>query len=306
MGIDVSGLCALHVAARLYKVDFSKTVMLGRQVNYFTPRELAAILLQPLALAAHGDLGFYAEGLFKMLGAADVQSIDASNYEHASIVADFNQPLPMAEHGKYTFYCDFGSMEHIFNVPQVLRNAGDLVADGGHLLIVAPCRGFETHGFYQFSPEFFYSAFSKRNGFSRTSVFLVDTDRGGKWMHVRHPAITGKRTDCHGLGTAYVVCVTQKKFRAEDLRVQQSDYEGVTWQTQRAAERPYARRNKPPFDTYVRPIREGMRRLRRALRGETGDLRTVKVLDIPPETFWALVSGRMPAAEEAVAATRPA
>jgi hypothetical protein len=45
MGIDVTALRALHVAARLYQVDFSKTVMLGRQVNYFTPRELASVSL---------------------------------------------------------------------------------------------------------------------------------------------------------------------------------------------------------------------------------------------------------------------
>ena len=39
MGTNVTCLRALNMAARLYGVDFSKTVMLGRSVNRFTDSE---------------------------------------------------------------------------------------------------------------------------------------------------------------------------------------------------------------------------------------------------------------------------
>jgi hypothetical protein len=57
----------------------------------------------------------FAEPLLKSLDANVVASIDASDYEGASIIADFNKPLGDQYHGKFTCFIDFGAMEHIFN-----------------------------------------------------------------------------------------------------------------------------------------------------------------------------------------------
>jgi hypothetical protein len=297
MAINVSCLRALNMAARLYGVDFSRTVMLGRQANRFTDQELSDIICHPLSLSDGADLGRYSEGLFRLLGASDVQSIDASAYEGASIVADFNQPLPLSQHGLYTLYCDFGSMEHIFNVPQVLRNATDLVADNGHLLIVTTCRGFETHGLYQFSPEFFYSALSRRNGFERTTVFLVDLEADGQWLYVRNPAVTGRRTDCSGIGKSLVVAITQKTGNVPVLHVQQSFYEQGSWEKP-----PPIKLKRKKRRPYSRVVRQVFRNLRRTLHGERSDLIPVEVDKISHGDFRTLVSK----AERAVASRTPA
>jgi hypothetical protein len=39
------------------------------------------------------------------------------------------------------------------------------------------------HGFYQFSPEIFYSTLIPTNGFSQTIVILIDWDRPENWYY---------------------------------------------------------------------------------------------------------------------------
>ena len=57
----------------------------------------------------------FAEPLLKSLHASVVESIDASDYEGASIITDFNKPLEYEHHAKFTSFVDFGAMEHIFD-----------------------------------------------------------------------------------------------------------------------------------------------------------------------------------------------
>jgi len=59
----------------------------------------------------------YAEPFLKSLGAREVDSIDASDYESATIIHDMN--LPVADQHKTAFdvVLDGGSLEHIFNFP---------------------------------------------------------------------------------------------------------------------------------------------------------------------------------------------
>src|SRR5262249_35713698 len=147
-----------------------------------------------------------------------------------------------------------------FNVPQVIQNAANLLVDNGHLLIVANSNGFLKHGFYQFSPEFFYRAFSKQNGFKRTAVFIVDLDNQQRWYHVRNPAVTGVRSRCGsvGLGRTYVVCAAQKLSSAGRLNVQQADYEQSVWRApEPAAHRPRA----PQRSTLARRARNAVVRV---------------------------------------------
>lgn len=291
MAIPVSALRALHLAARLYRVDFRKTAMLGRQEIKFTDGDLAAIIRKPLAL--DGDIATerYGEGLFKLLGAEVVDSIDASDYEGASIVMDFNTPLRREHHDAYSFYCDFGSMEHIFNVAQVVSNAADLLADDGHLLIFTNCNGFPTHGLYQFTPEFFYSTFSPRNGFQRTAVFLVELDSGyggdDRWFYVRNPAVTGARNKMSGIGTCAIVCVSQKGGRPSSFQVQQSDYEHGAWQARR-------HRRQYPLQPLIRRIRQVARRTRDILGPNGRDLIKMDIETVSHDDFWRLVGGHPP------------
>ena len=51
----------------------------------------------------------FAEPLLKTLDASVVESIDASDYEGASIIADFNKPLGDRHHGTFASFIDFGA-----------------------------------------------------------------------------------------------------------------------------------------------------------------------------------------------------
>ena len=70
-----------------------------------------------------------------MMGAASIASIDASDYENASFIHDLNLPLPEQMKNKYSAAIDFGTLEHVFNYPQALKNAMESVATGGHFLV---------------------------------------------------------------------------------------------------------------------------------------------------------------------------
>jgi len=65
-------------------------------------------------------------------------------------------------------------MEHVFNASQGLKNVTRLCAPGGQIIHSLPANNFCNHGFWQFSPELFFSLYSDKNGYSETEIFLAD------------------------------------------------------------------------------------------------------------------------------------
>ena len=138
MGVGYQGL-QFALLAKRRRVNFSRTITLGRQNHYLdaaTLRSLFERFGMPLSAAEEADIlqTPYSEGLFKKLGAAAVDSVDASNYEGASLIHDFNHPIDPALSQRYTCVVDFGSLEHIFNFPVAMKNVTDLMEVGGHFL----------------------------------------------------------------------------------------------------------------------------------------------------------------------------
>ncbi len=135
----------------------------------------------------------YIEPLLEMMGAKDVASIDASAFEGATIVHDMNQPLPSEMKNRFSVGIDFGTLEHVFNYPQALKNAMESVALGGHLLAVTPCNGWMGHGFYPFSPELFFRALSPENGFLLEHQFIWQRANRDKWYSCIDPKLLNRR-----------------------------------------------------------------------------------------------------------------
>jgi hypothetical protein len=215
-------------------MDFSKTVMLGRQEIFFTKEDFEFCCKRGGLAIEYGQdisLGSFSEGLFRRLGGQEVDSIDASNYEGASIVADFNQPIPAELHRKYSTFIDFGSIEHIYNIPQVIDNVAKLLRLEGAALIMTQANGYAGHGFYQFSPEFFYSVFSEQNGFRDTIVFLVDLQDIKTWHLIPEPKRIGRRNDIPQSRSYFIFCLSTKNNDAGEIRAQQSDYQDDAWNT---------------------------------------------------------------------------
>src|SRR4029077_20777431 len=97
MGLNHTGT-RLLMYARSCGVDFDRTIMIGRQGLHVDKSTLAANFA---AFGMHGvdssellkEADGYAEPFLKSLGARAVDSIDASDYEAATIIHDMNLPV---------------------------------------------------------------------------------------------------------------------------------------------------------------------------------------------------------------------
>lgn len=94
-------------------------------------------------------------------------SLDVSGRDGATVIADLNEEDPLESSLKESFdlLIDGGSLEHVANTQSALRNYHHLLKVGGTIFLCNPSNGYAGHGLYQFSPEFYYRAFSRDNGF---------------------------------------------------------------------------------------------------------------------------------------------
>lgn len=113
-------------------------------------------------------------------GAASVRSIDASDYEGASILQDLNQPQSFGE-SEWDTILDLGTMEHVFEAPELMRSVKLGLRLGGVALHVVPTNNQMGHGIYQFGPEFFLGFYSPANGF-QLSAFAATNHLPDKWL----------------------------------------------------------------------------------------------------------------------------
>jgi hypothetical protein len=214
MGIDVHGLNFLRYASR--KQPLEKVATIGRQALAISPISLARIMGSRIS----SDL-FCEEFLVKHLGATVVESFDFSHYEGATYIVDMNEPIQPPR--EYDTVVDFGCVEHIYNAPQALKNISMLCAAGGQIIHVLPANNFCGHGFWQFSPEVFFSLYCEGNGYHDTEVFLADLKKSKRWFEVIKPS-GGKRAQVTSRCPLYVMCRTRKTSMASRDCVQQSDY----------------------------------------------------------------------------------
>lgn len=227
MGVDFQVL-RLFRELRRKGISFCSTVMIGRQVYSASllPTDVAGAfgITEQEATTA---LAFrYIEPQLRLLGATRIESIDKSDYEQATILHDMNQPIP--DHLKASFSCvfDSGSLEHIFNFPQSIKNCMEMVRVGGHFVEVTPANNFMGHGFYQFSPELLYRVLSPDNGFQVEDMWLSETQKGAPWYRVADPQSLGCRVELTNMRQTYIMVVARRVSDAEIFKAapQQSDY----------------------------------------------------------------------------------
>jgi SAM-dependent methyltransferase len=96
--------------------------------------------------------GYY-ETLMQKLGFGEIESMDFSDYEGATVLQDLNKPVPEALEQQFDFVFDGGTIEHVFNVPQALENVFRMLKPGGRFVSANGMNGFSGHGLYQFGPE---------------------------------------------------------------------------------------------------------------------------------------------------------
>lgn len=237
MGIDLHNLRFMLHAQDL-GASFERTVAIGRQAVFAEDRALAALqrlrALPPVPAAATGpDRPAYFEPLMRQwFGAREVDSVDASAYEDASLIHDMNLPWPAAlpGRGRYDAVLDFGCLEHVFDFATAWRNVVDLVRVGGHVLHALPANNLAGHGFYQFSPELFFNLYRPERGFElRALCFALPADPA-HWWRVANPLQVHRRVNlCNGHEVYMLVLARKLREPGELPAPQQSDYAHSEW-----------------------------------------------------------------------------
>ena len=236
MGVDYvlfERLCALSARFR----PEGRTLMLGRH-GFAIQGQFAR--RYDRAMKRHGIEGTrfdllqddgYCERLMQRLGFGAMEAMDFSDYEGAGIIHDLNRPVPEALHGQFGLIFDGGTIEHVFDVPQALRNVFHMLRPGGLFVSANGMNGWTGHGIYQFNPELVWTFWG------RTAGCRVHDCRGIKKVPVpddHHiafpdPAETGRRLRLKGKvpeGRVYLYYEVERlPGSALGSTMLQSDYE---------------------------------------------------------------------------------
>lgn len=117
----------------------------------------------------------HARTFFEFLGISQNKyyDIDKFPFDKPKIIHDLQQPIDPKFHNFFNLVIDSGTLEHIFDVKSVMENIVKITKNGGYVLQFIPAQNFLNHGFYQFSPTFFYDFYSN-NGFEIVESYLVE------------------------------------------------------------------------------------------------------------------------------------
>jgi hypothetical protein len=241
VGFNREGVEFLTWCRNSVGVDFSRTATLGRQSLHAKPEQLAQAAGLDMSDLVAGWTG-YAEPLLELLGAKEVESIDASSFEGATVVHDLNTPLPPSLHGRFSAVVDGGTLEHIFDFPTALRAALAMVADGGHFLAMSPTNQNPGHGFYQISPELWFRVLQPEVSGFRIDRVLLCAVNGRRWFELRDPATMHRRVEFVTMRPAYLYVVARRVGDLGDVFPQQSDY-ALRWTNEDAGSNPHGGRS---------------------------------------------------------------
>ena len=119
----------------------------------------------------------YAETLLRKLGFGDVETMDFSDYEGATVLHDLNHLPPPELEGQFDMILDGGRIEHVFNVPNALECVYRMLRPGGRLISNNGLNGWHGHGMYQFNPNW--------SGHSGTAPATAGSSTAGPFRLIR-------------------------------------------------------------------------------------------------------------------------
>ena len=163
----------------------------------------------------------YTETLFYYFGCHTVDSMDASDYEKASVIHDLNEPVPEHLYNQYDIIFDGGTIEHIFDVKTVFENVKKMLKVGGVFLSVNGGNNHLGHGFYQFSPDLYRAVFSKEAGFNLIQIEIVDGPFTYLPIDLTNNMSRAIRTNAE---ETYICAVVEKVSEVVDNKPQETFY----------------------------------------------------------------------------------
>lgn len=232
MGFRITSMLTIEYAKKNYDIDLSKSLSLGRQFRAFTKEEFKKYMPKYVSAISEEKLKEdfetpYAEKIFEDMYGAKLESLDGFAHENPDIVHDLNKPISEEYKNQYSLIIDGGTMEHVFNAPALLKNCFDMLKVGGYYISMVPTNNFNGHGLYQFSPDFFYSVFSKHNGIEIKDVFIVKFSAKNKvWKIKNSPANAAERIQFDVNTQTEIYVIAKKVAPTPDvITAQQTDYE---------------------------------------------------------------------------------
>ncbi|XOV79279.1 MAG: hypothetical protein ACFHVJ_20570 [Aestuariibacter sp.] len=169
----------LSRAAARFFIDLSNeldlsghALTLGRQALSFSSNDL------PESFRPKVGPQFNDQEFLKALGFSQVSALDIDDYEGAGYLADLNQPdIDLGKQFSCVF--DSGTLEHIFHLPNALSNIYNLLEVGGRIVHTLPVANRVDHGFYMFSPTWFWDYY-QANRFLIEKSFVLRNYVEGK------------------------------------------------------------------------------------------------------------------------------
>jgi len=116
----------------------------------------------------------HARVFFEMLGVQDYVDIDKFDWDEPVLQHDLNLPVPEGLRDRFNLVLDGGAAEHVFDVRQVMANIVAMTRVGGSVVHIASLR--PDHGFYSFSPCFFFDYY-QTNGFDDCVCYVLLIDQ---------------------------------------------------------------------------------------------------------------------------------
>jgi hypothetical protein len=120
---------------------------------------------------------------------------------------------------------DFGVMEQIFNASTAFHNAVQMIKVGGYYLAALPANNTVGHGFYQFSPELFFSLLTEKNGMESPLLLAREMTPRGRFRIIPNPSDIGDRVLIESWREIYLFVASRKiASTPSSLDVNQFDY----------------------------------------------------------------------------------
>jgi hypothetical protein len=172
-----------------YKETRSLLASVGKQTEPLPEHEVRTDKLTQFSQGIHQSV------LFRLLGFAEVESIDYFPNEEPTYTLDLNTEVPECMWEQYDLVYDGGTSEHCFLAPQSLCNALRLVKVGGRVIHHLPLNNYVDHGFYQFSPILFFDLY-EANGFSEMRMYLHLRGKKGD-RYIEYDPLNGSHLPRH-------------------------------------------------------------------------------------------------------------
>lgn len=223
MGIDRNSLNFLRFCNQDIG-NFGKTITLGRHGLHITENIIWDDFSKKVVKEAKFNNEYFIdETLKRIFGSTSVDSMDYSDYEGASIVHDLNLPIGDTI-PQFDTVIDAGTTEHVFDIFTATKNVIKLCSVGGTIIQILPANNYCGHGFWQFSPELFWSLYSPENGFKNTEIFLAKIDEPKRWFRLIELAHAG-RANFFSKNRVQLLVKTTKSHELKPFKwPQQNDY----------------------------------------------------------------------------------